>query len=162
MAPRLSEQHRRAWRSLLRAHRVLIDTLEDELTDENSLPLTSYEVLARLDAVPEGRLRMSELADSLVLSRSGVTRLIDRLERDGLVRRENCPNDRRGSYATITEEGAQAYSAAAPIHARGIEEHFARHLSDTEARTLAAALERVIEVSGADIESLAPRGAKES
>ena len=160
MAPKLSEQQRRAWRSLLYAHRVLIDTLEDELTAESSLPLTSYEVLARLDAAPEKRLRLSELADSLVLSRSGVTRLVDRLERDGLVRRENCPSDRRGSYATLTEEGALAFRAAAPIHSRGIEEHFARHLSDAEARILATALERVIEVSGADIESLMPRGVK--
>lgn len=143
MATKPSEQHRRAWRALFRAQRVLLDSVESELAAETSLPLASYEVLARLEDAPEGRLRLSELADALVLSRSGVTRLVDRLERGGFVRRESCPSDRRGSYATLTDAGRETLLAATPLHLRGIQDHFASHLSTTEAAALAEILERL-------------------
>jgi DNA-binding MarR family transcriptional regulator len=86
---------------------------------------------------------MSELADAVVLSRSGVTRLVDRMVRAGLVRREACPEDRRSLYAALTPEGTRALKRARPFHLRGVAEHFGRHLSDEEAKTIAAALGRM-------------------
>jgi DNA-binding MarR family transcriptional regulator len=87
---------------------------------------------------------MSELADAVLLSRSGVTRLVDRMERAGLVRREECPEDRRALYAALTPKGKRALDRAYPVHVRGIADHFGRHLSDEEAKTLAAALNRML------------------
>jgi DNA-binding MarR family transcriptional regulator len=87
---------------------------------------------------------MSELADAVLLSRSGVTRLVDRMVRAGLVRREQCPEDRRSLYATLTPEGEWALAEALPIHVGGIAKHFGRHISDEEAKTLAAAFGRMV------------------
>ena len=94
-----------AWRGFLRVHSALTKQLDAELEAAHGLSLSSYEVLLFLADSPEGRVRMSELADSVLLSRSGLTRLVDRLERDGLVRRESCPSDLRGFNAVITDEG---------------------------------------------------------
>jgi DNA-binding MarR family transcriptional regulator len=141
-APQLSDEQLDAWAAFLRAQAALISTLDRELEAERGLPITFFDVLAQLSRAG-GRLRMSELADAVLLSRSGVTRLVDRMERDGLVRREQCPTDRRASYATLTAEGKRALKQAKPVHFRGIAEHFARHLSCAEAKTLAAALGRM-------------------
>ncbi|HEY0869861.1 MAG TPA: MarR family transcriptional regulator, partial [Acidothermaceae bacterium] len=93
------------WRAFLRAHAQLIRTLESELGAAREIPLASYDVLVQLAEAPAHRLRMTELADRVLLSRSGLTRLIDRLERDGLVRREAVPDDARGMYAVLTAAG---------------------------------------------------------
>src|SRR5919201_2367484 len=92
-----------AWRGLLRVHDHLTRTLDAELTSAHQLPLPSYEVLLFLARAENGRLRMSELADSVLLSRSGLTRLVDRLEREGLLERVRCRHDARGLFAAITE-----------------------------------------------------------
>lgn len=141
--PELSDQQLDAWRSFLRAHSELIRTLDRELESQQGIPITFFDVLAQLTGAG-GRLRMSELADAVLLSRSGVTRLVDRMERDGLVKREHCPTDRRAMYTTITPAGKRALAKARPVHLRGVAEHFARHLSDGEAKTLAAALGRMV------------------
>ena len=94
-------------------------------------------------SAPGERLRMHELAERVVLSRSGLTRLVDRLEAVGLLRREACPTDRRGAYAVLTVEGAATLRQTWPTYARGIVAHFARHLDREEAETVAAALERI-------------------
>ncbi|HKF90654.1 MAG TPA: MarR family transcriptional regulator, partial [Acidimicrobiia bacterium] len=109
---------------------------------EQGLPITFFDVLIQLSQAG-GRLRMSELADAVLLSRSGVTRLVDRMVRAGLVRREACPTDRRSMYAALTTMGKRALARARPVHLRGVAEHFGRHLSDEEAKTLAAALGRM-------------------
>ncbi|HYV59091.1 MAG TPA: MarR family transcriptional regulator, partial [Acidimicrobiia bacterium] len=116
--------------------------LDRELEAEQGFPITYFDVLAQLTAAG-GRLRMSELADAVILSRSGVTRLVDRMERGGFVKREHCPTDRRAMYATITPAGKRALAKARPVHLRGVAEHFARHLTDDDAKTLAAALGRM-------------------
>jgi DNA-binding MarR family transcriptional regulator len=136
--PELSDQQFEAWKAFIRAQAEVIHTLGRELEAEQGLPLTFYDVLIQL-SIAGGRLRMSELADAVVLSRSGVTRLVDRMVRDGLVRREACPEDRRSLYATLTPEGRRALKRARPFHLRGVAEHFGRHLSDQEAKTIAAA-----------------------
>ena len=143
MPARPDDSRLAAWRSLLEAHAALTELLERELVGERGLPLSRYEVLLRLVEAPGGRLRMQELASSVLLSKSGLSRLVDRMEVAGLVRRERCPSDRRGAFAVLTDQGRSALRRAAPVHLRGIHEHFARHLDDEEARTLAAALGRV-------------------
>jgi DNA-binding MarR family transcriptional regulator len=141
-APELSDQQFEAWKAFIRAQSELVQTLNQELEADQGIPLTFFDVLAQL-SLAGGRLRMSELADAVVISRSGVTRLVDRMVRAGLVRREACPEDRRSMYATITPEGKRALARARPSHLRGVAEHFGRHLSDDEAKTLAAALGRM-------------------
>lgn len=137
-----------AWRALMEAHATLTDVLEDELQGERGMPLTWYEVLAQLQQ-HGGRLRMQELARLVLLSKSGLTRLFDRMEREGLVRREACAEDRRGTVAAILPSGRAALKRATPVHLRGIEQHFADHISDEEARVIVAALRRVVEASDA-------------
>jgi DNA-binding MarR family transcriptional regulator len=139
----LSDHQFEAWKAFLRAQAGLIRTLDRELVAEQGLPITFFDVLAQLSAAG-GRLRMSELADAVLLSRSGVTRLVDRMVRAGLVRREQCPEDRRALYATLTPEGERALAEALPVHVAGIAQHFGRHLNDEEAKTLAAALNRMV------------------
>jgi DNA-binding MarR family transcriptional regulator len=139
----LSDQQFEAWKAFLRAHAAVLRVLDDELEAEQGIPLTYFDVLIQLWRAG-GRLRMSELAHAVLLSRSGVTRLVDRMDRDGLVCREPCPTDRRALYAVLTSEGTEALQKALPVHLRGIAEHFGRHLSDREAKTLSTALDRLV------------------
>ena len=131
------------WESLLRTVSALLRTFERELQESEGLSLPWYDVLIQLHEAPEGRLRMQALADSVVLSRSGLTRLIDRMEKAGLVRREHSTEDRRGYYAILTEEGQRVILQARPVHHRGIREHFTRHLDDTDVQALRTALTKV-------------------
>lgn len=137
------------WRLFLQAHSALVDTLEHELRTELDLPLTWFEVLLHLERSPEGRLRMTDLAGSLLLSKSGVTRLVDRMESAGLVERGVCASDRRGAFAVITRAGRALYRKALPVHLRGVEAHFSSHLSAAEQRAIAAGLRKVMEAVAA-------------
>lgn len=137
-----------AWASLLLAHSALVGVMERELVEARGLPLSWYEVLMRLRAAPEGGLRMQDLAGAVLLSKSGITRLVDRMEHAGLVRRVACPSDRRGTLAVITDEGRAVFRKAMPVHLRSIQEHFARHLSADDARTLERLLRRVLDEQG--------------
>ncbi len=137
-----------AWRSLLVAHAVVIERIERELAGAVLPSLAWYDVLLELDMASEKRLRMHELARAVILSRSGLTRLVDRLERAGLLCREPDPADRRGSFAVLTEEGVAMRKKMWPIYARGIAEHFGRHLTDEEAQAITRSLKRVISARG--------------
>jgi DNA-binding MarR family transcriptional regulator len=117
--------------------------LDAELDATHDLPLSSYDVLIYLGSAPGKRLRMAELADSVLLSRSGVTRLVDRLEREGLLVRDTCASDGRGCFAVLTEAGEDMLARARPTHLAGVRERFLRHFSDDELRTLAGFWERV-------------------
>jgi len=139
----LAPQELNAWRGLLRVHRDLVGRLDAELEREHGLPLSSYEVLMYLAAASGGRLRMGELADALLLSRSGLTRLVDRLQRQGLVGRERCGDDARGYFATITPAGRRLLTKARPTHLAGVREHFLRHLSTDDLEALALAWKRL-------------------
>ncbi|HEU0023825.1 MAG TPA: MarR family transcriptional regulator [Thermoleophilaceae bacterium] len=132
----LDEDELAAWRGLLRAHARLTKALDVELVRAHGLPLTSYEVLLFLADSDEGRLRMSELADSVLLSRSGLTRLVDRLERQGLLRRETCAQDGRGAYAAITQRGRTIFDHARATHLEGVRKRFLGQLSREELRSL--------------------------
>jgi DNA-binding MarR family transcriptional regulator len=130
-----------AWTTFLRAHARVVRELERELQADQDLALTDYDVLVQLAAAPERRLRMSELADRLLLSRSGVTRLVDRLVADGLVERVDCESDRRGQWAALTDAGRRRLRRAAPTHLRGVATHFLDRLSEDDL----ASLERMLE-----------------
>jgi DNA-binding MarR family transcriptional regulator len=132
-----------AWRGLLRVHSALVHDLDAELEAAHSLPLSSYDVLIHLQSAPGRRLRMAELAERVLLSRSGMTRLVDRLVRDGLIERHTCEDDGRGSFAVLTEAGEALLARARPTHLAGVRERFLRHFSDGELVTLAGYWERV-------------------
>src|SRR5205085_2736569 len=119
MAVKLDDRRLAAWRALLASHAALVGRLGEELQDEKGLPLPWYEVLLWINQAPDGRMRMGELAGSLLLTPSGVTRLVDRMEADGLVQRQQCPSDRRGSNPVITSAGrARRRSAPSAWRAR--------------------------------------------
>jgi DNA-binding MarR family transcriptional regulator len=139
----LNREQLGAWRGLLRIHARLTKALDADLVREHGLPLSSYEVLLFLADSPDGRLRMSELADGVLLSRSGLTRLVDRMEREGLLRRERCEDDARGYHAIITDEGRALFQRARATHLDGVRELFLSRLSAAELRTLAELWERV-------------------
>lgn len=139
----LTREELGAWRGLLRVHAGMTKALDAELLREHGLPLSSYEVLLFLADAPGGRLRMSELADGVLLSRSGLTRLVDRMERDGLLRRERCEDDARGYHAAITGKGRALFDRARRTHLDGVRERFLSHLSREELRTLGALWEKV-------------------
>ena len=142
-AAELSHVELDAWRSFLRAHARVTRLLDAELTAECDLPLGSYEVLLHLNEAPGRTMRMTELADRVLLSRSGLTRLVDRLEGDGLIRRESCPSDARGTNAVLTDLGLERLKEAAPIHLRGVREHVIDVLSPEEIAALADVLGRI-------------------
>jgi DNA-binding MarR family transcriptional regulator len=139
----LSRDELGAWRGLLRVHARMTKTLDADLMREHGLPLSSYEVLLFLADSPDGSMRMSELADGVLLSRSGLTRLVDRLERDGLLRRRRCEQDQRGWFAEITDEGRELFERARVTHLDGVRERFLSGLTRDEQRTLAALWEKV-------------------
>src|SRR3954468_16079272 len=113
-APGFSEVELDAWRGFLRTQSMLLRELDDELTREHGLPLSSYDVLVQLDEAEDGRLRMSHLADAVLLSRSGLSRLVTRLEGQGLLERVECTNDARGSFALITDKGRERLPGGGP------------------------------------------------
>ena len=121
---------------MLRAHAELTRALDAQLAREHKLPLSSYEVLLFLADAPEGRMRMSDLAESVLLSRSGLTRLVDRLEREGLLKRERCESDARGLFAEITPAGRELFDAARRTHLNGVRALFLDRFSRDELRTL--------------------------
>ena len=133
-----------AWRAFLEAHAVTVDNLARELRETEDLPLAWYDVLVQLQESPDGRLRMQELADAVLLSKSGVTRLVDRMERGGLVERARCTDDRRGTFAGLTPAGRQRLRETAPTHLRGVAEHFTSLLDDEEAAVLERLLLRIV------------------
>ena len=132
-----------AWRGMLRAHAALTRALDAELTAAHGLPLSSYEVLLFLAHAPDGRMRMSDLAERVLLSRSGLTRLVDRLERERLILREQCEDDARGMFATITDQGRRVFQRARRTHLAGVRRRFLDRLSRDELRLLTELWERV-------------------
>jgi len=132
-----------AWRGFLQAHARLVRDLDEELRAAHGLPLSSYDVLTTLESAPGRRLRMRELADAVLLSRSGLTRLVDRLEREGLVAREECEEDARGSFAVLTGAGLGALREARPTHHEGVRRRFLGALDAGEVTRLGALWSRV-------------------
>lgn len=132
-----------AWGALLQTHAALVPELDRSLRSHSGLPLAWYDVLLELSAADDGRLRMSELAERAVLSRTRISRVVDELVRARLVAKEPNPVDARSSYAVITTEGRQRFEASAPHYLAQIEQRFAAGLTDDELRSIARALRRV-------------------
>ena len=139
----------RAWRAFLVAHARVTDTLATELEAETKLPLTWYDVLVQLSEADENKLRMQDLARAVLLSKSGLTRLVDRMASDGLVTREPCLDDRRGTFVCLSPAGRKRLDGASPTHLRGIAEHFTSYLTEAEAKTLHALLDRIVQAESA-------------
>lgn len=142
--PQLAQLQNSVWRLFLTAHTRLIDRIEQKLAEANLPPLEWYDVLFALKEAENYRLRLSELADRVLLSRSNLTRLVDRLEKAGLLHREPCLGDRRGTFATLTAAGLEMQQQMWEVYAEGIAQHFAHHVSDDEARLLQTVLQRLL------------------
>ena len=132
-----------AWRSMLRAHATLIRRLDTDLERETGLALADFDVLAQL-AEAHGELRMTELADRALISRSGMSRRVARLADQGLVHRDKAGTDGRGVVVALTEAGIARLAETAPVHARGISKLFVARLDDQELALLERALNKVI------------------
>jgi DNA-binding MarR family transcriptional regulator len=130
------------WRVFLECAFALIDILDAELRDERGMTLRWYDALVHLEEAPEG-LPMNELASRILASKSGLTRVIDRMEEAGLVRRERPPADRRVIQVFVTPEGLDALHAARAVHRRGIQQHFLQHLEQSDLDALKRMLENV-------------------
>jgi DNA-binding MarR family transcriptional regulator len=137
-----SPERLRAWRLYFESALALADVLDTELERDIGLPLRWYDALVHLEEAPDG-LRMNELAERILYSKSGFTRVVDRMEEAGLVRRIRPENDRRSILVVLTDDGRQTMEEARRHHRHAIEQHFSRHLTDTDVKALTRALEKV-------------------
>jgi DNA-binding MarR family transcriptional regulator len=137
------------WRAFLVAHARVVRRLDEELRAEHDLTIGEYDALVTIARAPDRRIRMRQLADEVILSKSGVTRLVDRLVDDGLVERSACLADARGAEAVLTERGLARLRAASKTHLRGIDEHFLSLLDRDELAMIERALASVAQVAGA-------------
>ena len=137
----LSAAEMAAWHAFIRAHARVVRLLESELEAEQQLSLPAYEVLAHLSEAPQRRLRMSDLAALSVLTPSGLTRVVDRLVREGLVERQRCAGDARVVHATITEAGLDRVRTAYPTHLSGVRRHLIDRLTPEQLKAIRDALE---------------------
>jgi DNA-binding MarR family transcriptional regulator len=144
-----SGQQVASWVSFLRAHAAITRELSAQLQREHGLTLNDYEVLLHLSHAEDGRMRRVDLAEGVVLTASGITRLLEGLERSGYVCKETCTADARVSYAKLTPSGEAKLRAAAETHLRGIDEQFLSRYSEPELATLAELLGR-LPSTGAD------------
>src|SRR4051794_20532722 len=142
--PELTEAELGVWRGFLRVHAALAKELDAELDRAHGIPLTSYEVLINLQSSPDRRLRMAALADRALLSRSGMTRLVDRLERQGLLVRDTCASDARGCFAVLTDAGEALLARARPTHLEGVRAKFLAHLDGEDFERLSELWEKML------------------
>jgi DNA-binding MarR family transcriptional regulator len=139
----LSDEEQQAWRTFLRAGVLLLERLDAELEEAHGMSLADYEVLADLSEAPGGRLRMRDLAEMALVSRSRLTHAVDRLQAAGLVGRERCPGDRRGVYAVLTAKGRRLLEEAAPTHVEGVRRYLMDCGSAAELTRLTSLFSRV-------------------
>ena len=141
----LNAEEMHAWRTYVVATHLLDAQLNRELQEEHQLALADYELLVRLSEAPCGQVRMSELAEQVASSKSRISHQFGRMEKAGLVRRQECPGDRRGVFAVLTSHGWDVLRSAAPTHVRGVREHLVDLLSADERLVLAGMFERVVD-----------------
>ena len=145
MSKKLNPKHLEAWRLFLTTHTTLVKTIDSQLNDADQIPLNWYDVLIELYEAPDRRLRMSDLANRVLLTRSGLTRLVDRLEKADYITRSPDPDDRRGYYASITESGIDAMRQAWKVYSASIQQAFADHINPEEAEFLIDILSRMLD-----------------
>lgn len=139
----LAPSHKNAWIAFVSAHRRLLREIDKRMQESGVVPLDVYDILLILEESPERRLRMTELAEASFFSKSGTTRLVDRLEKEGWVERLACPNDRRAIHVRVTPAGSKERERAWPVYRAAIGELFAAHMSEEEARALSAVIVRM-------------------
>jgi len=132
-----------AWKGMLAAHRDITAAIDEELKREHEISLGFYAVLLLLAEAPERSMRMGQLADGILISHSGLTRLVDRMVARGLVERHTCSEDRRGTWARLTEDGDVTFRQARPTHLAAIREHFVSRLDDDDLDSLASAWKKL-------------------
>ena len=137
-----SAERLRAWRLYFESALALVDVLDVELERDAGIPLRWYDVLVHLEETPDG-VRMNELAERILYSKSGFTRVVDRLEKAGLVRRVRRDDDRRSIFVVLTEQGRTTMEHARGHHRHAIEQHFSRHLAERDIKALTRALEKL-------------------
>jgi DNA-binding MarR family transcriptional regulator len=137
----LAAEEMAAWHAFIRAHARVVRLLEAELESEQGLSLPAYEVLAHLSEAPGRRLRMSDLAAMSILTPSGLTRVVDKLVREGLVERQRCASDARVVYAAVTPSGLERVEQAYPTHLRGVRQHLVDRLTPAQLAAITDALE---------------------
>ena len=142
--PELDPLEHRAWRAYLHKHALVTRLLEADLVARSGLPLAEFDVLFQLALSDGQRLRMNELADRVLLSRAGITRLVDRLVADGLVVRMKCATDARGAFAALTDQGRTRLEGARPAHLAAVKRYFIGAFSRAELETLAGFMERSV------------------
>ncbi|QMV42363.1 MarR family winged helix-turn-helix transcriptional regulator [Cohnella cholangitidis] len=138
---RVSEDELSAWRYFIKSHAKIIESIEQDLAEQKRVPLTTYDVLIALFESPERKLRLGDLNKKVILSKSGLTRMLDRLEKEGLLQREKSAEDRRGAYAILTAAGESELRRAWPVYAKGIKKYFALPVSEEDRQTLRKILE---------------------
>lgn len=139
----LDESEARAWRAFISGSQRLIEVLNREMTDAHGVTIDDYRILVLLSEAECGALRMSELADGIVSSRSRLTHQVRRLEQQGVVRRQECPSDRRGVLAVLTDQGRELLAAVAPTHVAGVRKHLVDHLDRGEQELLSTIFTRI-------------------
>jgi len=154
----LDDDEQRAWRTLLRHQVYVLDRLDSELVEAHGLGLADYEILVQLSEAPERRLRMAELADSALVSRSRLTHRVDRLVADGLVERQPCPTDRRGTFAVLTGAGMTLLEQASRTHVTGVRRYVIDPLRPATRQALVADLGPVLaDLEGDDLNEGCPQ-----
>ncbi|MBX7136092.1 MAG: MarR family transcriptional regulator [Fimbriimonadaceae bacterium] len=144
MADCLGQVQKEAWVAVLVSTTMLMRKIEKDLSERGCMAIELYDVLLTLEHAPNRRMRMSDLADAVILSPSGITRLVDRLESLGYVFRHTCERDRRATYAILTPEGLAAREAAWPHYREAVQRHFGRHLTDEESAVVRDILRKTI------------------
>ena len=147
----LCEEKKRAWSCAFVAHALMTKRIDEALVRAGKVSLETYDVLLNLEMAPNGRLKMSELADAVLLSRSGLTRLIDRLEKKGYIQRHSCPKDRRATYAVLTPDGIKARDEAWPVFEEQIIKMFGNQIHEGEDQMLIRFYRRVLTKMNRDI-----------
>jgi DNA-binding MarR family transcriptional regulator len=144
---KFSPQQRAAWSGFIRAHSSIVKELDAELQAAHGLPLSSFDVLVQLSLAPNGRMQMSELAEAVHLSRSGLTRMVDRLERQGLLERHKGERDPRQVFACITKTGLERLAETTPTHLAGVRRMFLERLSQPQVKQLAVIWNQLMQPS---------------
>ena len=140
---KLTKPQRMAWRTLFEAHNLIMQRIDADLEAAGVGSLMDYDVLYCLYESPERRVRLAELADTVLISRSGLTRLVDRLEARGLLQRASCVRDRRGAYAVLTDEGVEELRRIWAVYGKGLADYFAPHASPEELATVQTVFKRI-------------------
>ena len=144
MVSKVSESVVKAWGRLMRAQRSLLERVEGDLKRAGLPPLSWYDVLLELNRMEEGRLRQFEIGGKVLLSKHNLSRLLDRLEDEGMVKRQSCKEDRRGAHVVITRAGRALLKRMWPVYEHAIAEYFGRLLSEEEAERLASLMRRFV------------------